>query len=654
MADDYPGDITTTASLPINGTVRGHIDSATDEDWFHLDLQPGAAYLFNAAAGDGTEPMIYVYGRTGGLPYVMYTNDSDYLNRNQLTTPYSWVDKDDYYLWVKSDHPADYTVGVRRVADDYLNDESAAIPLSVGSGIGAQIDYRGDEEYFRISATLGSTYKVTLKADSGVLPVGAALKMVGSYGWADFSYTTEGGALVMNLKADGTRDYYFKVDTDPDQELPGPVKYHVGLTGNVRILPPDDYPDNAPDILIPAGGSASARLDYAGDTEYFKLAAVAGTTYTIRLSADSGVLPPNVDIWRATSSTNEQPRTYMDGTAMVLQVKAPSTGSLTIGVRADMNTPLAAPVPYHVTSIAASDATAPQMSAAKGTVDGVLKLSFNEPVRAGVGTIELVDNLGKIAGTWDMAGIAVTVDGSTIVIDPGHVLLPGEYNVRVNGTAVTDLSGNALNSFSRSQPVNMSFTADGGHVARPFHGAADGVGPNDTGVLAGRLEDFRITRDGHYTIAEGLNQSFTYTDIERLMFTGSDDVIVLAPTAAVSQAWRLYQAAFDRVPDKQGLGYWLYQQEHGTSLQAMAGRFLASPEFTALYGANVGNAEFVASLYHNVLHRDGEAAGLAYHIGNLERGVSRADVLAGFSESPENQAAVADLIGKGFTYTPYG
>ena len=651
MADDYAGDETTTGILPVNGSVRGKIDDAADRDWFRLDLKPGAAYQFSVQATDATVPLIYVYDKTH-VPYVMYTNDpveSGYA----LSTPFSQVEVEKYFLWIKSDHPLDYTIGVREVADDHLNLVAAAMPIAVGGSAGARFDYTGDEEYFRIAAVQGSTYKVRLSADTGALPAGAAVQLYGASGWTDVTYTTEGGALVMNLTADQTRTYYFKADAGLDTALAAPLQYHVSMTGSVRQIPVDDYAYDAPALALPLNGSAAARLDYPGDSEYFRIAAVAGTTYTFRLTADSGALPAKVSIWSATPVMGPDTKPYMDGNAMVFKVTADRTGALSIGVRAESDSPVTAPVPYHLSATAA-DATGPQLTSAKGTIDGVLTLSFNEPVQRGSGTVELLNQFGKVVGAWDGSSSAITVNGSSIAIDPGHVLPPGEYSLRVNGAAVTDLSGNALNAFSRSQPVNLSSTSDGGHAARPFRGAADGMGPNDTGVLEGRLEDFKIIRNGHYTIAEGLDGSFTYTDIERLMFTQSDDVIVLAPTAAVSQAWRLYQAAFDRVPDKGGLGYWLYQQEHGTSLQAMADRFLASPEFTAKYGASPGNADFVASLYHNVLHRDGEAAGLAYHIGNLERGVSRADVLAGFSESPENQAAVASLIGNGFAYTPYG
>jgi serralysin len=74
-------------------------------------------------------------------------------------------------------------------------------------------------------------------------------------------------------------------------------------------------------------------------------------------------------------------------------------------------------------------------------------------------------------------------------------------------------------------------------------------------------------------------------------------------------------------------------------LSQVAANFVASPEFAAKYGS-LDDAQFVTLLYENALHREPDVAGLAFHVANLEGGMSRADVLVAFSESPENQAAL--------------
>ena len=115
-------------------------------------------------------------------------------------------------------------------------------------------------------------------------------------------------------------------------------------------------------------------------------------------------------------------------------------------------------------------------------------------------------------------------------------------------------------------------------------------------------------------------------------------------------AYRLYQAAFNRTPDKAGLGFQMHEMDVGVSLQAVAQNFINSPEFARTYGA-LNNTQFVNQLYTNVLHRAADAGGLSYHAGNLAAGMSRAQVLMGFSESPENQAALIGFIQGGMQYT---
>jgi hypothetical protein len=59
-------------------------------------------------------------------------------------------------------------------------------------------------------------------------------------------------------------------------------------------------------------------------------------------------------------------------------------------------------------------------------------------------------------------------------------------------------------------------------------------------------------------------------------------------------------------------------------------------------------------MYANVLHRAPDAAGLSYWVGSLDNHlITPVDALAYFSESPENQQNVIQVIGHGFTYTPF-
>lgn len=119
------------------------------------------------------------------------------------------------------------------------------------------------------------------------------------------------------------------------------------------------------------------------------------------------------------------------------------------------------------------------------------------------------------------------------------------------------------------------------------------------------------------------------------------------------EAYRLYQAAFNRTPDDKGLSFWINSMQHGTSLHDAANAFVESAEFQSLYGAHPSNNDLINAMYHNVLHRDADASGLSYWSNAMDHGLSAADLLSNFSESAENVAQVAKVIGQGFEYLPY-
>ncbi|MBH1973781.1 MAG: DUF4214 domain-containing protein [Rhodobacteraceae bacterium] len=99
--------------------------------------------------------------------------------------------------------------------------------------------------------------------------------------------------------------------------------------------------------------------------------------------------------------------------------------------------------------------------------------------------------------------------------------------------------------------------------------------------------------------------------------------------------YRLYQATLDRAPDAAGQASWTDALASGAKniIQVAAG-FEGSQEFQKVYGA-LNNAAFVELMYQNVLNRAADSAGLASWTAKLDGGMSRAQVIVGFSESAE-------------------
>ena len=173
----------------------------------------------------------------------------------------------------------------------------------------------------------------------------------------------------------------------------------------------------------------------------------------------------------------------------------------------------------------------------------------------------------------------------------------------------------------------------------------DGGAGVDTAVFSGTRSSYSLSwSPSAWAVSSTADGTDTLSNIERLQF--SDKVVALDVNGNAGQAYRLYQATFNRTPDITGLTYQTHTLDDGWSLSAIAKNFIESPEFSKTYGS-LDNSNFVAQLYQNVLHRAPDASGLKYHVEHLNDGMARENVLVGFSESPENQIAVIGVIQNG-------
>ncbi len=188
--------------------------------------------------------------------------------------------------------------------------------------------------------------------------------------------------------------------------------------------------------------------------------------------------------------------------------------------------------------------------------------------------------------------------------------------------------------------------------------ALDGGEGIDRAQYSGVRNDYTLTRtqsgvtltDKRGASGEGAD---TLAGVERLTF--ADGHLALDTDGVAGQAYRIYRAAFDRAPDLVGQGFWMAMMERGVSAHAVANGFIASEEFTRLYGASPTNAEIVTRLYQNVLHREPEPGGYAFWLDILDtKKTDLATVLLAFSNGAENTANVAELIANGIAYTPFG
>ena len=286
------------------------------------------------------------------------------------------------------------------------------------------------------------------------------------------------------------------------------------------------------------------------------------------------------------------------------------------------------------------------------SITGNLISGGNQPVFAGTGEAGSLLQLAKIEanGVLEIGRTTVGANGQwQLATAP---LPNGTYQVR---SASTDAAGNGTSSdqtitLTINNALNQTGTAGNDtFTMAPGSAAIQGGAGLDTAVYAGVSDNFVLERGVYgFTVRDAQGAVDNLINVERIKF--DDTMVALDINGSAGQIYRLYQAAFDRVPDGGGLAFWINRTDQGDSMLQIAKYFAMNQEYIDLY-ANTTNEQFVTKLYEHVLDRAPEGGGYDFWVGNLNSGATNRDeVLNSFSESPENQAQVIGSIVNGIEY----
>ena len=226
----------------------------------------------------------------------------------------------------------------------------------------------------------------------------------------------------------------------------------------------------------------------------------------------------------------------------------------------------------------------------------------------------------------------------SIVEEPeGWQVVSTNGNIRISLANIEYVKFGYGTPFPETVALNKSpGSPDSGAVNRisvsPEASEINGTAGKDVAVYAGKLSDFTIkSTAAGFTVSGPATGSDTLRNIERLEF--EDKTVNLGIKGAASSIaatdlktlQELYIAFFNRIPDADGLEYWIGQFKSGMTLKQIAESFYnAGVQYSSLTGfsANMTDSDFVNVVYKNVLGRqDGaDATGLAYWTGALASG----------------------------------
>jgi serralysin len=393
------------------------------------------------------------------------------------------------------------------------------------------------------------------------------------------------------------------------------------------------------------------------------------------------------DVWIGTAQAAAQwdfyrPDLILHETLHAIGLKHPFSGGVTLGAQADI-------IPNTVMSY----------SPVAGSNQGSLSLYPVEPMALDVQMLQnlygaAANNAGNTVydladaafrnfrALWDSAGTdtldasrvgnGVTLDlnagarsdigvkiGSYAIINgaPSY----GSYTSTLalaNGTRIENAMGSAFGDTLLGNEFDNIFVGAGGDDR------IDGSWGTDSAVYSGTIANFKIEKIGgavYVTDRQSGQGTDILTGIEKLRFQDMNvDLTVQDVAAAVSGARlqavvELYVGFFNRVPDAEGLNFWLNQMNQGMTTAKVADAFYtAALQFSSLtgYTSAMTNEDFVKVIYKNVLGRSNvDAEGLGYWSDALAHGTeTRGSLLEAILDSAhtfEGNAQygwVADLL----------
>jgi len=189
------------------------------------------------------------------------------------------------------------------------------------------------------------------------------------------------------------------------------------------------------------------------------------------------------------------------------------------------------------------------------------------------------------------------------------------------------------------KPIRKSINANSASYSRPsFDSKIYNLGNGEYAIETDEGVD-KITGVGSVQFSD---QSLDITSDIKATFdqvTGMDTVDGVI--------FRLYNAAFSRLPDAGGLENWINANSvGGYSYQETAIAFIDSQESINRYGSGQSDTDYINTVYNNVLDRDADSQGLSHYEGLLSSGEkSRAEMMFDFSESPENRGLFSEQTG---------
>jgi serralysin len=272
--DTVPGDTTSTASVPVGGSVQGSIDTAGDSDWYRITLVAGQTYTFSTILGGLSDSILTLRNASGT---VLATNDdavagsSSYLfSEITFLAPSSGT----YFLDVTGYQSATgsfYLTTTAPTADSIAGSASTGSSLTIGAAAtNGNIDANGDHDWFAVQVVAGQTYLFTTTTTGGA-DIDTTLMLRNGSG-ALLAYNDDSSGTFSRIRYTATTTGTLYLDVGA---------WANGQTGDYRV-----QAEIAPPLQVFTNDQIATQLTntyWGGSTRRFNVQ--AGGTLTVNVTA---------------------------------------------------------------------------------------------------------------------------------------------------------------------------------------------------------------------------------------------------------------------------------------------------------------------------------------------------------------------------------
>ena len=226
-------------------------------------------------------------------------------------------------------------------------------------------------------------------------------------------------------------------------------------------------------------------------------------------------------------------------------------------------------------------------------------------------------------------------DNATAIIVPGT----GSAQVILNGGVdkVIQLGGG-------NDTVQINGTGSDTIYNVGIGDKVDAGGGFDKVVVAGNLSDYHtVVTDTGVQLVDSAGHSMTINNAEFIQFSDGS-VMINAKSTDDATVSKFYDLILDRSADAHGTDYWWSAD---TPVSKVADTFLHSQEFTAAHGNvdTMSNTDFITIMYQNAFGRGADTQGVAYWDSVLKSGaITKADLVVYFATSKEDADHTANTI----------